>query len=318
MATTELQGLELAERFYREYGEPMLREKFPELLGLVAVGLAGSGSECFGYDDALSRDHDFEAGFCLFLPDEGIVDRKAEFALERAYAALPREFMGVRRNPLNPVGGNRHGVLRIDEFFRQRTGTPDGNIALRDWFLLPEQSLAEAVGGKIFRDDLGTFTAIRERLAYLPDDVRLKKLAGHLLTMGQSGQYNYPRCLARGETAAAQLALYEFTKSSIHAVFLLNRHYLPYYKWSFRALRELPRLATLDAALEYLLSTPNTPDESKCKNDTVERVCATITDELRRQALSDYSGAELEGHAYTVNAKIIREEIRNLHILYAV
>ena len=38
-----MKGLELAERFYLEYGEPMLRE-FPELLQYIAVGLVGGGS----------------------------------------------------------------------------------------------------------------------------------------------------------------------------------------------------------------------------------------------------------------------------------
>jgi len=115
-------GLELSERFYRAYGEPMLREQFPELMPRIAVGLAGAGSECFGYDDELSQVHDFEAGFCLFLPDETLVDRKTEFALERAYAKLPREFEGVARAPLSPVGGNRHGVIRISDFLKQKTG----------------------------------------------------------------------------------------------------------------------------------------------------------------------------------------------------
>ena len=42
-----MRGLELSERFYLEYGAPMIREKFPELEGIIAVGLAGSGSECW-------------------------------------------------------------------------------------------------------------------------------------------------------------------------------------------------------------------------------------------------------------------------------
>ena len=111
-----MKGLKIARAYYEEYVEPMLREKFPELLPLIAAGLTGSGSECWGFDDEVSRDHDFEPGFCLFLPGEDVVDRKTAFALERAYAALPGEFMGLKRSLVSPVGGARHGVLRTAEF----------------------------------------------------------------------------------------------------------------------------------------------------------------------------------------------------------
>lgn len=296
----------------------MLHEQFAAWESQIAVGLVGSGSECFGYDDTVSQDHDFEPGFCLFLPTEDVIDRKVAFALERAYAKLPREFMGFRRSPLSPVGGNRHGVLRMSEFFESKTGTADGVLTLQNWFFLPEQSLAEAVNGRVFRDDAGLFTAVRRRLAYLPEDVRRKKLAGRLLIMGQSGQYNYSRCIQRGETAAAQLALTEFVKSALHAVFLLNRAYLPYYKWSFRALRELPRLSELHGTLEQLLTGGNGTAEASAKVQAVERVCAAVAAELTAQGLSDYIGNEAEAHAYAVNSRVADGDIRNRHILYAV
>ena len=65
-----MNGLELSRAFYEEHGAPLLHEQFPEAEGLIAVGLIGSGSECLGFDDEVSRDHDFEPGFCLLLPEE--------------------------------------------------------------------------------------------------------------------------------------------------------------------------------------------------------------------------------------------------------
>lgn len=313
-----MKGLEIAERFYMQYGAPMIHERFPQLEGVVAVGLAGSGSECMGYDDQISRDHDFEPGFCIFLPDESVVDATTAFALERAYAGLPREFCGVSAGDRAPVGGRRRGVIRISDFLLDKTGTPDGELTWRDWFFVPEQSLAEASGGKIFRDDSGYFTAIRQKLAYLPEDIRLKKLAGELLLMGQSGQYNYGRCIARGERAAAQLAVGEFVKSALHAVFLLNKKYLPYYKWSFRALSELTELSELYVPLEYLISSGNGAGETAKKSAAIEQVCGAVVDLARRQGLTDYGGDEAEGHAYSVNDRIRDGEIRNLHVLYGV
>lgn len=311
-------GLELCEAFWRTYGEPMLRDRFPELLPLVCAGLVGAGSECFGYDDEVSRDHDFEVGFCLFLPDETLVDRKTEFALERAYAKLPSEFEGVGRPPLNPVGGNRHGVIRISEFFKQKMGSEDCRLSLRDWFFIPEQSLLEVTNGKLFYDGFGAMTEARSHLATFPEDVRRKKLAGNLLLAAQSGQYNYARCVKRGESGAAQLALSEFVKSVQHAIFLLNRRYLPYYKWSFRALRELPILSACEGDLSYLISSGNTEVEVEKKLAVIEKLAGMLSDELRSQGLSAREGAELEAHAYAVNGRISDECVRNLHILYAV
>ena len=313
-----MNGLELSRAYYEQYGEPMLRERFPQLMPLLAAGLAGSGSECWGYDDEISRDHDFEPGFILFLPGEDVVDRRTAFALERAYAALPKEFMGVKRAMLAPVGGARHGVLRTADFFREKTGSADGNLSLMEWLALPEYLLAEAVNGEIFADGLGEVTAIRDRLRHRPADVRLKKLAGQLLLMGQSGQYNYRRCLLHGETGAAQLAVAEFVKSAMAAVFLLNDIYQPYYKWSFRAMRALPRLSITAELLEYLLTTDNEEETASEKYAVMEGIAADIIGELQAQGLTQAVCGDLEKHAYSVNDRISDAQIRNLHILAAV
>ena len=286
-------------------------------LALPGAGLFGSGSECFGYDDDISRDHDFEPGFCIFLPGEDVVDRKSAFALERAYAKLPKEFCGYKRLLMQPGGGSRHGVIRICDFMADKTGTPDGELSAEQWLSVPETALSEVSNGEIFFDNYGAFTRIRERVSYYPEDIRRKKLAGHLMMMSQSGQYNYTRCLKHGEHAAAQLAVFEFAKSTMEVIFLLNRRYQPYYKWSFRAMRELPVLSVTAELLEYLITSDNYDDAAEEKYNVIEGIVMDIIDELNKQQLSQAICGDLEKHAFSVNDSITDSYIRNLHILAA-
>ena len=312
-----MQGLELSKRYFEEYGAPMLRERFPEWADRLAVGLVGSGSECFGFDDAVSQDHDFEPGFCIFLPEEELLDRRTEFQLERAYAALPKEFLGFSRPKLSPVGGNRRGVIRLGDFLEARTGSRDGTLSLDRWLRLEEQYLAEIVNGELFWTGDGTFAALRERLSRQPADVRCKKLAGNLLLMAQAGQYNYGRCLAHGEPAAAQLAAGEFVRHAIAVIFLLNERYLPYYKWQFRALRQLPLLAGEAETLELLLTTDNGGEMARAKQDLMENLASAIIAALQDQNLTEAVCGDLEKHAYSVNDHISDPALRNAHILLA-
>ena len=313
-----MQGIELCRGFYEAYGAPMLHAQFPQLEEIIAVGLVGAGSECFGYDDEVSRDHDFEPAFCLFLPDEEVIDRRTAFLLERAYAKLPKEYGGVPRLRVSPVGGSRHGVLRMEDFFREKIGHSGKITDLMDWFSVPEQGLAEATNGEVFRDDVGLFTSIRNALRYFPPDVRKKKLAGRLLLMAQSGQYNYARCLAHGESAAAQLAVTEFVRHTLAVIFLLNERYLPYYKWQFRALRELPWLSELAQPLEFLLTTGNEESLAEQKAAMIEEIAFRIISVLQEQNLTAAVCGDLEKHAYSVNDQITDSNLRNAHILFAV
>jgi hypothetical protein len=312
-----MRGIELSRRFYEECGKPMLEEQFPEVLPLLACGICGAGSECFGFDDEVSRDHDFEPGFCIFLPGEDIVDRRTAFLLERAYARLPKEYAGYRRAILQPVGGPRHGVFRTADFFQEKTGTADGILTLSQWLRTPEQSLAEATNGEIFYDGYGEVSRIRAALSAFPPDIRRKKLAGSLLMMGQAGQYNYRRCLQHGETGAAQLAVFDFVRHAMNVIFLLNNVYQPYYKWSFRALRRLPKLSLEAELLEYLLTSDNDQNAEE-KYTVIEGIAADVIDELISQDLTKAVCGDLEKHAYSLNDSITDPELRNLHILSAV
>ena len=308
-----MKGLEIAKKFYEEYGVPML-EGFGDAAARIAVGLVGEGSECFGFDDEISRDHDFEPGFCLFVTPED--EWSFGFRLERAYAKLPKEFLGLRRQPLSPAGGNRRGVLVIDDFYRNFLGAPNAPDTPERWLYTPESALAAASNGEVFRDDLGRFSAVRKvLLAGWPEDVRKKKLAARAAMMAQAGQYNYDRCVARGERGAAQLAIFEFVQNAISAVYLLNNAFMPFYKWAFRGMRELPLLADLEAPLVGLAETGNGPDEACGKREVIEEIAARIIGELRRQGLSRATCNNLDTHAYSVQDSIADVNLRNMHVM---
>ena len=310
-----MNGLALSKSYFEEYGLPMLKEQFPDLVPYLAVGLVGSGSERFGFDDEVSKDHDFEPGFCIFLPSEEVVDRKAEFLLERAYAKLPRDYMGFRRSGITPVGGNRLGVIRTADFYREKVGSADGNLSVGEWLTVPDYSLAEATNGEVFTDPYGEFTNIREKLSSMPEDIRKKRLAGNLLLMAQSGQYNYPRCIAHGEPEAAALAAREFVTAAMKVRFLLAGKYMPYYKWSFRALRGLAGNEKIASLLSGILLDPASPETTA---DRIEDVAALTIADLITDGLTEAICGDLEKHAYSVNDGIADGTIRNLHVLAAV
>ena len=302
-----MRGLEEARALYEEYGRPQLHRDFPELEGRVAVGLAGHGSECYGFDDELSRDHDFARGFCLWLTDED--DLLYGVALNRWYRSLPLGEGGKR----SALAEENCGVRRTAFFYRRYTGSPGAPESWRQWLSLPAHALAEATNGQVFRDDLGEFSAIREKILHgMPEDVRRKKLAARLIEMAQSGQYNYARCLKHGEAGAAALELADFVRAACGAIYLLEKRHMPYTKWMLRGMEGLPRLGHLRPALEFLLTGEN---DAALRQGVVEDICANVAAELRSQGLSDGDWDYLEPHAFAVQGRIENPEIRALHVM---
>lgn len=112
----QMTGLALCRAYYEEYGRVMIHEKFPEYEDKIAVGLCGEGSDCFGYDDKVSRDHDWGPGFAMWMNIEVYDEIGKE--LQKAYEELPKEFMGFCRAATKRAG-RRVGVCTIASFFQR-------------------------------------------------------------------------------------------------------------------------------------------------------------------------------------------------------
>ena len=278
----EISGLELSKCYYETYGKAMLKEQFPEYADRVAAGLVGHGSECLGFDDMWSKDHDFGPGFCLWLTEEDY--EKVGQKMQEAYEALPKAFMGYPARNTSKRGGGRVGVLSIPEFYEEFTG----NGA---WSEMEDEKLAMAVNGEMFDDPLGEFSAIREQLQNgMPFAVWKRRLANAVALTAQAGQYNYGRCKKRNDIVAANLALDEFVREGMRTAYLLNRRYMPYYKWAWRGLENLERLSELKPLFEQVLSSEGE------RESVVEEICARLLEELKRQNLTYGEETFLELH----------------------
>ena len=309
-----MRGIDAARQWYESAGAPMLEREFGDVVSRIVVGRAGHGSECFGYDDEVSRDHDYFTGFQLWITEED--ERAFGFRLERAYARLRKEFPPDGEGAAtgsSELGDAEDGVVTIEDFYRRHLGFPGAPENWRQWLYPPDHAFAEAVNGVVFRDDLGVFSGIRDTILNgMPEDVRRKKIAARAVFMAQSGQYNYMRCLRHGEPGAAALALDEFVRNAAQMVFLLNRRFAPYYKWVFRAMRNLPKLGGLSGALTDLLTGG---ENDSMKLERIEAVCAQVASELCAQNLSDREDVYLEPHAFAVQSGIRDRELRALHIM---
>ena len=330
-APSSITGLDLSRRYWEAYGKPLLDGRYSRFRDRIAVGLAGHGSECYGFDDDISHDHDFGPGFCLWLTAEDYAVIGAD--LQHDYEGLPESFMGFGprvRTPRAQGQGRRVGVFEIGDFFESLTGLREAPSADKphEWLMLDEPTLAAATNGRVFRDPYGMFSRTRRGFMLMPDDVRLSLISRRLGMMAQSGQYNLPRMLERGDPAGAWLSIGQFVDATSSLVFLLNNPasvgYLPYYKWRFAALRRLSKrmgsvLPQVAAGLEDIMRLSSAAcyagvgfgeggkgasTSMAAVRKHVENICADVASELRREGLSESTETFLEWQRPYVESRI--------------
>jgi len=295
-----MKGLDLAEAYYHTHGAPMITSRFGPFAPRIAVGLVGPGSECFGFDDDISRDHDWGPGFCIWLKADDFEAIGAD--LQQAYESLPDAFNGFGPRMASSGEEARTGVGDISAFYKTHTGLEHLPGTLDEWLHIPEQSLATSTNGRIFADPLGEFSRWRKALLdFYPEDVRLKKMASRCMTAAQAGQYNFERSLKRQEFFALHYAETKFCADVISLVFLMNKRYTPFYKWMHRAVTELPLLGNeIHAMIFELIDCPEYDE----KQAIIEEICGLIIITLRNEGFSDSDSDFLLDHAHRIHDQI--------------
>ncbi|WP_338947329.1 DUF4037 domain-containing protein [Fusobacterium nucleatum] len=275
-----IKGLELSKRYFYDIVLPEFEKTLFDILPLCAFGLVGEGSECYGYDDELSKDHDFGPSLCIWLRKDDYLKYKDR--INEALKNLPKTYLGFQELKESEWGYNRRGLLNIEDFYFKFIGSANSPQTINDWQKIPENALATVTNGEVFLDNLGEFTKIREQLLnYYPEPIRQNKIATRLMNISQHGQYNYVRCLRRNDLVSANQCLYLFVDEVIHLVFLLNRRYKIFYKWANRALLDLKILGNeIHKLLQDMVFAQN-------KIPYVKKICKVLADELRNEKLTD-------------------------------
>ena len=284
-------GIEISEDFYFNQVKPFILKNYPDLVRYSAFGLVGEGSECYGFDDEISKDHDF---------------------IKRCSWFLPRDI--ISQLPITEInlGDGLVKIIAVEDFYKYYTLYEKGPLTLKEFRKVPQDLLSVATNGKIFEDNYGKFSYIRQRLlAYYPKDLVLKKLAYLCNKIAQSGQYNYQRCLKRNNLMGAQIALSEFLQYYCEFIHLINKKYMPFYKWQYRSLKSLHLLgeytcSKMDALLSY-----SDISESLQKIDIIEEMCEKLVGYLNKANLSNLNANFLKYHSSEIVKKINDEELKN-------
>lgn len=326
-------NLQRSREFYQQYGKPMIHEYFEGYEHRIAVGLVGEGSDCFEFDDIISTDHDYGIGFCMWLTQQDYdvigleLQQRYEELLLRHSGLLQkalsisdskkREEVTVQENAdYNRFLNDRRGVFTINSFCNGILGTKldfEKNYGI-DYLAVSEEKLATLTNGQIFCDELGAFSAVRERLQkYYPDKVWRLRLAQSLHEFAQYGQSNYARMMARKDYVTASMCISKATESAMDVVYLLNKTYAPYYKWKKKGLSKLSKLQAVCPLLEELVLLPmqkdawkqerynsaqiNQADLRVCK---LEQIAQLILEELQKQELVVGNDTFLENYCQQI------------------
>jgi hypothetical protein len=142
-------GVELARAFHTDVVGPLLAQAMPRLR--YAAARLGSGSDVLGFDDDMSRDHDWGCRLTILVdePDRAAVPQVRqllEWELPETYRGLPVRFAVT----WDPCVSARAEIATVSDFTVSRLGIdPTAELSVLDWLILTGQSVLEVTAGPV-------------------------------------------------------------------------------------------------------------------------------------------------------------------------
>jgi hypothetical protein len=261
-------GLQLARVYSADVVEPLLERALPGLP--LTIARIGSGSDMLGLDDDTSRDHDWGLRLTVLVDEADVarVDGVLEAELPESWHGHPTRFATT----WEPVVRQRVEVSSPLDFALSRTGlTLDREPTTVEWLSLTGQAVLEVVGGPVFRDDSGELTAIRDRLAWYPDDVWHYALAADWSRLGEELPF-VGRTAEFGDEAGSRVLTARLARTAMHLAFLLARRWPPYAKWLGTVFATLPGMADVSADLDQAMRADDWRDREAALADALDRL----------------------------------------------
>jgi Domain of unknown function (DUF4037) len=232
----DLSGAALSRRYYDEVVGPAVAARWPGLPH--AAGRLASGSEVLGFDDDMSRDHDFGLRVNLLVPPDMTrrIDAYLAAVLPEAFDGYPLRFATT----WDPQVRHRVQVDDVPAFVASRTGIgATDTLTVSDWLSLTGQAVLEVTAGPVFVDTAGDLTSARRRLAWYPDDVWVYVVATDWARMAQELPF-VGRTADRGDDLGSRVIASRLVGVAMHLAHLLERRWPPYAKWIATSLTTLP------------------------------------------------------------------------------
>ena len=116
-----------------------------------------------------------------------------------------------------------------------------------------------------------------------------------------------------GGTDIIALMVNKYWPVSLSTVFLINRKYVPFYKWAFRAVKQLPLMGmSIAEKLEHLVSLPLMETMPEAVAEPVEGICQEIADHLQSEGLLDSNDPWLFAQGPVIQAHIENNALRSM------